>query len=197
MLAALAARYAWHPAGAESGNATPGPPPTLPDRIGEWTGQAVATDPVIRDVLEADEILQKDYRSSRGTVTATAVVARNWRAVHSPLGCFPSGGWTIVQRRRRALPVPAGQHLSSLPVQEVTATKGDHTVVAMWTFICPDAVTDNWVRQCWNMARAGRGRRGLLLLLQTEQDAAGRPHERLAELAVLLCDPLMEALRVY
>ena len=167
----------------------------LPERVGEWVGQETPIDPFFQQYLQAEAIIHKTYRSPRGRLDATVVVATSWRAVHSPLGCFPSGGWAVTSQRHLALPVPAGGSLSSLPVQEVTAVKGNRGVVAVWTFIGPGGATDNWVRQCWAMARAGPGTRGMLLLLEAPTDPAGGASDDLANMAVQLYEPLAKALR--
>jgi hypothetical protein len=175
---------------------TPGPVAAwLPDRVGVWAGQETPVDPFYREYLQAEAIVHKTYRSPRGTLDATVVVATSWRAVHSPLGCFPSGGWAVTSQRHLVLPVPPGASLSLLPVQEVTAVKGNRSVAAVWTFIGPGGATDNWVRQCWAMARAGPGKRGMLLLLEAPADPSGGAPDDLANLAVQLYEPLAEALR--
>ncbi len=82
---------------------------TFPERIGEWVGEDVPIGPTILQVVGADSILNRAYRSPDGELLWLYVgyyqTQQKGAQIHSPLHCYPGSGWTPVQKDVVAVPV--------------------------------------------------------------------------------------------
>ncbi|MDX1765034.1 MAG: EpsI family protein [bacterium] len=105
----------------------------FPQRIGDWTGREHPFDPEILEVLGADDYLNRSYRNAAGESLAFYLgfyrSQKRGDQIHSPLHCYPGGGWNPVSRE--VVPVSIGE--TSIHINRLTIRKGDNRrVVAYW-----------------------------------------------------------------
>lgn len=104
----------------------------LPLTLGaEWSGEVLDLDPRQRALLQATDLLLRDYRrtplpSGSPTPPVTLLVAyyatqRTGATYHSPRHCLPGSGWQITSLATRQVPGPAGE---AVRVNEVIIQQG-------------------------------------------------------------------------
>ncbi len=92
------------------------PVESLPRQVGEWEGEDMAVDPLVRNTLPAGtEFLKKLYRkpdtgdASSPEVLVTVVTSgADKRSIHRPERCLQGQGWQVVSRDKWAVPASVG-----------------------------------------------------------------------------------------
>lgn len=92
------------------------PVESLPKQVGEWEGEDMPVDSLVRKALPAGtEFLRKSYRkagardASPPEVLVTVVTSgADKRSIHRPERCLQGQGWQVVSRDRWVVPLPAG-----------------------------------------------------------------------------------------
>jgi EpsI family protein len=86
---------------------------TVPQQFGSWTLQEEGVvEQEIKDVLKADELLNRSYVSTAGNGPAAHLFVayfksqRSGRAPHSPRNCLPGSGWVPSVADTVHIPIP-------------------------------------------------------------------------------------------
>ena len=110
---------------------------TLPARLGHWNLlNDVPVESEVRDVLKADDILNRVYVNDARTMSASLFVAyfksqRNGVAPHSPKNCLPGSGWVPVSSGAIGIQVPG--EAQPIIVNRYFVSRGDDkTIVVYW-----------------------------------------------------------------
>jgi EpsI family protein len=109
----------------------------LPVRIGAWQRtQEGVVEKEVRDVLNADDLLSRQYGSPSSPAGANLFVAyfhsqRSGKAPHSPKNCLPGSGWT--QLRSGTLAIPVAERPEPIVVNRYVVAKGSSkSMVFYW-----------------------------------------------------------------
>jgi EpsI family protein len=119
---------------------TPPPHPKLagfPAQVNGWgMVQEGVVEKEVQEVLRADDLLSRAYRSRDGRTTASLFVAyfrsqRTGATPHSPKNCLPGSGW--VATVSDIIPVPIPGLAAPILVNRYIVAKGDaRSVVLYW-----------------------------------------------------------------
>lgn len=142
--------------------AVPPAPPLamLPKTLGAWTmTQEGVVEPEIRDMLNADDLLDRIYVDSSARAGASLFVAafrsqRNGKAPHSPKNCLPGSGWTPMNSSE--LPIDVGRGAPIVVNRYIVAHGDDREVVLYWYQSRDRAVANEYKAKFWVMADAIR-----------------------------------------
>jgi EpsI family protein len=107
---------------------------SLPLRLPSWHGMAGPdVEPDVAKVLDADEYLNRIYRSADGAVVGLWVAfysaQRQGDAIHSPMNCLPGTGWTPLSHSRPVLQVGASRFAVN---RYVVQRRGARQIVIYW-----------------------------------------------------------------
>ncbi len=128
------------------GEAVPLAPPLsgFPSQVGGWT---LATEGLIekeiRDVLRADDILNRVYTDADGRQSASLFVAyfktqRTGQAPHSPKNCLPGSGWVPSESETAVIPVSG--RAEPIKVNRYVVSRGSNRSVVMYWYQSRDQV---------------------------------------------------------
>jgi len=170
----------------------------FPMTLGPWQGRAARIDPVILEVLKADDTISADYArvGSAPVNLHIAYFATQSRgtATHSPLVCIPGAGWEIAKLEERTLP---NVLLNGAPVRVNRAVirKSDATqLVYYWFKQNQRMATRDYVAKWFILADSLLRHRsdGALVRLITpiSQEAPEAADERLSAFAAALIPEL-------
>ncbi|MBC7288014.1 MAG: EpsI family protein [Armatimonadetes bacterium] len=169
----------------------------LPRRVGEWQDEDLPVDKATAEYLAADAILTRLYHSGDKTVKFSAVFGTQWRALHSPAGCFPSQGWQIVGRSHVQIPAPEDcPHPGPLNAEVFVAKQGKKYAVVTYLYAYPGGTTANWVEQCYRVTAAGARRGGIVFIAEAEAGLSEARQAQEAE-AELIRGLYSDAVRVW
>ena len=107
----------------------------FPLRIAEWQRQADGImEKEVADVLQADDILNRDYllpdRALANLFVAAFRSQRNGKAPHSPKNCLPGSGWVQQESTIETVAIPNGPVLE---VNRYVVAKGNsRSLVYYW-----------------------------------------------------------------
>lgn len=164
------------------------PPPRLelrafPAAVAGWTAAGdVPIDAEAREVLRADDYLDRNYRAPSGRLVNLYVAyyasQRQGEAIHSPQNCLPGSGWQPVESGVTSLRM--GDR--SLPVNRyVIERHGVRQLAYYWFQGRGRVVANEFANKFWLIADAARLHRsdGALVRVMTTIDAAsGGPAEQ-------------------
>ena len=107
---------------------------SLPLRLPSWHGMpGPDIEPDVAKVLDADEYLNRIYRSAGGAVVGLWVAfysaQRQGDAIHSPMNCLPGTGWTPLSHSRPLLQVGAARFAVN---RYVVQKRGARQIVIYW-----------------------------------------------------------------
>ncbi|MEP7353319.1 MAG: exosortase C-terminal domain/associated protein EpsI [Acidobacteriota bacterium] len=132
----------------------------LPTAVDGWNMfQEGVIEPEIQEVLQADDLLNRDYRRPN-TVPVNLFIAafrsqRAGKAPHSPKNCLPGSGWVQLDDKVVAVDVGLAQ-----PIQVnryiVSNGAGAHALVLYWYQSRDRVVADEFKAKIWVMADAMR-----------------------------------------
>jgi len=142
----------------------------VPLQIGELTGQRVPVEKRIFDYLGADAMDEIEYRNAAGRrVRLSLIYGKDWRAIHSPLSCYPQQGWLVDEKREVTVAAPPGcPHPGPLRAQMLLVHQGERQQIALYVFAHQGGTTADWVAQGWAVSRSPRGTGGVSLSLGTQ-----------------------------
>ncbi len=132
----------------------------FPLSIGPWQLQQEGLiDQETRDVLKADDLLNRVYVDPSGGRAASLFIAafrsqRDGKAPHSPKNCLPGNGWTPLNEREVRIDVHAA---APIPVNEYVVQHGEsRSVVIYWYQSRDRAVANEYKAKFWVIADAIR-----------------------------------------
>lgn len=130
----------------------------LPHSLGSWRFvQDGVVDKESLEVLQADDLVNREYRS--GSISAGLFVAafrsqRSGKSPHSPKNCLPGAGWTPVSDR--IVPIDIGQ-AAPIEVNRYIIVSGERRSLVMYWYQSRDRVVANeFHAKFWVMADAIR-----------------------------------------
>jgi EpsI family protein len=134
----------------------------LPPTLGSWKLlQEGFVDQDTRDVLKADDLLNRFYGTSSGASSAGAnlfvaafLTQRNGKAPHSPKNCLPGNGWTPLNSSEISIDVGRG-----LPIQvnRYVVAHGDERSLVMYWYQSRDrAIASEYTAKFWVVVDAMR-----------------------------------------
>ncbi len=154
---------------------------SLPADLGDWSGEDMPIDPVIREGAQGTECLSRIYRSPKYPGIALSlwlnfsIEGTNMR--HTPEMCLPSHGWTRVESMTRVFPIPAPDgkevRVSRLAYSQAELVQG----VGFWYYIFGEGTIERWVRGLPITSRSSHGRttRGSGLTVEVFWRTEGEP----------------------
>ncbi len=90
---------------------------SLPDSVGDWTGQDAEVLAKEREVLGKDtEFARKVYRNSFGDIIFVSIVLSGhdmMTSIHRPERCLPAQGWNVVTSQKSRIPLASGRSLET------------------------------------------------------------------------------------
>lgn len=118
----------------------PVPPPLaeLSREMGPWEGvRENPIEPEIREILGADDMLARDYRTGGGSAPANLFVAyykTQLRAknAHDPRVCLPGAGWNPRESRQIEIPAASGQR--SFVANYYQIARGNEAAVVIYWY---------------------------------------------------------------
>ena len=139
--------------------AAPGRPlQEFPHMLGSWDfGQDGVVDQEVRDMLQADDLLNRSYQ--RGPIPAYLFVAafqsqRTGKSPHSPKNCLPGSGWTPLAESEVTIDV--GQAAPIQVNRYIIASGEQRSLVLYWYQSRDRAVAGEFEAKFWVMADAIR-----------------------------------------
>jgi EpsI family protein len=147
-LAAAASALGLYPGKSERGAKTAA---ALPLEIGPWLGQELPIPQYVIDILETDDVVQRNYmRMGRagepGVEMAIVYSANNRRVAHPPEVCYQGSGWEASSRQLLEAPdLP--------PLMRVVMTHGPTRDLVLYCYQSGEELTANYYRQQLNIMR--------------------------------------------
>jgi len=97
----------------------------------------------IRDVLRADELLSRTYRTPESPVPVSLFIAyfrsqRTGQAPHSPKNCLPGSGWVPAAAGEVSIPIPG--RARPIRVNRYRVEKGDEKSIVLYWYQSRDRV---------------------------------------------------------
>jgi EpsI family protein len=134
----------------------------FPRTLGSWDFvQDGVVDKETRDVLQADDILNRQYH--RGPIPAGIFVAafqsqRTGKSPHSPKNCLPGAGWTPLSDSKVTIDVGQGVgHDAPITVNRYIIASGEQRSLVLYWYQSRDrAVAGEFEAKFWVMADAIR-----------------------------------------
>ena len=108
---------------------------SFPTQVKDWSGQEIAIQPEIREILGDGEFLLRIYTRALQEPYIDFFLAyfptqRTRSTIHSPQNCLPGAGWMPVETGRIHLPRPDGEMIT---VNRYVIAKGlDRKLVLYW-----------------------------------------------------------------
>ncbi len=172
----------------------------FPLSLGNWQFiQEGVVEQEVRDVLQADDLLNRSYQN--GQVGVSLFVAsfrsqRTGKAPHSPKNCLPGSGWEWVDAR--TMPVDVGL-AEPITVNRYVVAKGeDRSLVVYWYQSRDRVVASEYKAKFWVVADAIRYNRTDTALVRVVVPIAADHNEERAELqAVDFIRSFYSTLRTY
>ena len=134
---------------------------SFPESIGGFTSvRSVPLDQETRDLLKADDILDRVYLDSTRTREIVLFVAyfktqRYGQSPHSPKNCLPGSGWEPIYTDRPAIPVPGWS--TPIVVNRYLVELGDQrSVVLYWYQSHSRVIASEYSAKFWLVADALR-----------------------------------------
>jgi EpsI family protein len=132
----------------------------VPASIDHWTlRQEGVIEKEVRDVLKADDLLNRDYVDASKQQAVNLFIAsfrsqRNGKAPHSPKNCLPGNGWTPL--RQDILTIDVGES-APIPVNRYVIEHAENRSLVLYWYQSRDrAVADEYRAKFWVVADAMR-----------------------------------------
>jgi exosortase D (VPLPA-CTERM-specific) len=108
----------------------------FPARLGDWTGNDVAIEKSVLDILRPSDYLLRVYENAQRDNYIDLFIPfyrsqRAGEAPHSPQNCLPGSGWSPVENRHIMLSVSG---YDSFPANRYLITKGDSRQLVLYWF---------------------------------------------------------------
>jgi len=106
---------------------------SIPLQIGDWKGQDIPVSQATASVLQASEVLLRDYTSADGAYVGLFIAyfrdQKYGSQIHSPRHCVPGGGWVVEGLER----VPFDLGVRQVTVNRMTiANKAEISQMFYW-----------------------------------------------------------------
>lgn len=101
----------------------------IPLNVGEWTGREIAIDKSVKDILETEAVLMRQYNNTNEDVVVLAIVYyKDSRvALHLPESCLMGQGSRLVETKAIKVELPDGKHF--LANQLITKSNRENNLV--------------------------------------------------------------------
>jgi EpsI family protein len=115
----------------------------VPQQLEQWSMHSEGViEQEVRDVLQADELLNRSYAKPGLPVAAHLFVAffrsqRTGQAPHSPKNCLPGTGWVPSSADIMSIPIPGRD---PIPVNRYIVSKGSATSLVLYWYQSRDRV---------------------------------------------------------
>ena len=124
--------------------------PRIPLEIGAWEGRDLEIGPETRQILETDDVIQRNYRHPlhRQSTVQLAVVfsPRNRRVAHPPEVCYTAAGWEMSAKRIE-------QYDDVPEMVRLTLSIGGREDLVLYCYLAGEDFTADYLRQQWNIVR--------------------------------------------
>jgi EpsI family protein len=160
----------------------------FPQTMGPWREtQEGVVDQETREVLNADDLLNRVYMDQDGTRGAALFIAafrtqRNGKAPHSPKNCLPGSGWTPLNSGEFSVDV--GRQEPITVNRYVVAHGDDRSLVLYWYQSRDRAVASEYKAKFWVIMDAIRLNRTDTALIRIVVPIVNRDEDRAASTAV-------------
>lgn len=156
---------------------------SVPMQLGERLGRQVKVEERIFEYLGADAMQEIAYEKERqAPVRLSLVYGTDWRAIHSPLSCYPQQGWFVDKKEEIEIEAPPDcPHPGPLQAQVLYVHKAGIGQAALYVFAYRGGTTGNWTTQGLKVSGSPRGTGGMIVSLSMIT-APGRQDEALATL---------------
>jgi EpsI family protein len=117
---------------------------SFPQTVGEWRMvQENVVEKEVRDVLKADDLLNRTYARPGSPIPAYLFIAffrsqRTGQAPHSPKNCLPGSGWVPSVSDEIAVEAPGGP--SPMVINRYVVQRGDQQSVTLYWYQSRDRV---------------------------------------------------------
>jgi EpsI family protein len=166
---------------------------SFPDSVGGFTSvKDIPMDPETKDLLKADDTLDRVYLNPARTREAVLFVAyfktqRYGQSPHSPKNCLPGSGWDPVYTDRPAIKVPGWA--TPIVVNRYLVEKGDEkSVILYWYQSHSRVIASEYSAKFWLVADALRYNRSDTALVRIsvpvgrgDEDSATQLAEQFAQ----------------
>ena len=175
----------------------------LPSTLGSWSLLQVGfIDDDTRDVLKADDLLNRFYATGSGPGAAGAnlfvaafLTQRNGKAPHSPKNCLPGNGWTPLNSSEIAVDVGRSQPIQ---VNRYVVAHGDERSLVMYWYQSRDrAVANEYKAKFWVVVDAMRLNRTDTALVRVIVPIVNRDEDAANKVATDFIRSLYGTLREY
>jgi len=170
-------------------NVPPGRPlAQFPIQVGNWRMlKEGVVDEETRNVLQADDLMSREYGSSDGVARANLFIAsfqsqRNGKTLHSPKNCLPGNGWT--QLSEGEYPIDLGA-AGTKNINRFVVSHGESRSVVMYWYQSRDrVVASEFQAKFWVMADAIRLNRTDSALVRVVVPIVNRDEDAATRIAV-------------
>ena len=159
----------------------------VPKTMGSWQLQDEGViDPEIRQILQADDLLNRSYVNAAGAGANLFVAAfrsqRTGKAPHSPKNCLPGNGWAPLESGQYPIDVgPAGP----IKVNRYVVAHGDQRSLVLYWYQSRDrVVASEYEAKFWVILDAIRLNRTDTALVRVVVPIVDRETERATQTAV-------------
>lgn len=125
---------------------------SFPLSLPNWVGQDVGIPAEVRSLLNADDVLSRNYASAEtGEAAGLLVVYRKYGRrdfIHRPELCYPSQGWKIVESGRTRMPYNGNE----VQATKVVAEKDGAREIIVYWFASGSRTESNYLKQQYLMA---------------------------------------------
>ena len=157
----------------------------LPEQLGSWREiQEGVIDQETRDVLKADDLLNRFYGGDSGQANLFVAAfrsQRNGKAPHSPKNCLPGSGW--VPLNAGEISVDAGMGAPIQVNRYVVANGDNRSLVLYWYQSRNRAVASEYAAKYWVVVDAMRLNRTDTALVRVVVPIANRDEAAAAKTA--------------
>jgi len=154
----------------------------MPRQIGEFREvQTIVVDQDIRDLLRADDLLDREYVNPDDGVHTGLFVAyfktqRYGQSPHSPKNCLPGQGWQPLKTDRPEIPLSGGR---TIQVNRYVVQKGEDTSITLyWYQTHSRVIASEYAAKFWLVADALRYHRSDTALIRVTIPVEGSDTEK-------------------
>jgi EpsI family protein len=170
----------------------------IPMEIGSWAGRALPVDNYVKEILETNDVIQRNYFSpahgNRPVQLAVVYSANNRRVAHPPEICYAGGGWELSSKTIRDYPGVG-------PMARLELHRAGMRDIVLYCFESGDDFTARYYRQQINIVRnllTGRSTSSALVRLSTlvrDDESTDQAEKRLLDFAAQVMPILRRELK--
>lgn len=127
----------------------------LPLSLGEWRGSVFPVDERIKDILDTDYIISRDYSNPAGRHVFLSIVyyPDNKIGFHNPESCNTGIGMKVLDNRLVPLALQGAGESRKLVVNRLILGMNEPTKVIYYFFVTGTAMTGNYSEFRWEMLK--------------------------------------------